>query len=456
MAGLTMTPRCGHRAQCDLGAVRDQVVTVLHCMNIDLWSAEHESGNEVVLHPTPSSDPNDPLNWSTTRKAVNMTLLCFYVLWTFVQLDIGYTAWDPMQDELGFTDGQMNMGAALNYGGLAIGCILFLPFVHKYGRRPLYLFSSIVQLGSVVWYAVTETNSDLLGSNILSGLSGAISETIVQITIADIFFVHQHATMTGLYLVCVAVGAFLGPVASGYITVSQGWRWMWWYCVIFLSINLLLVIFFFEESKYIPLMDGHGMTTSLGSVQSKDLAVDDKTQGPAKDSGNTELVREIRTHSGVDRSITPKSYRQRLALITYSKGSVWHHFYQPFIVTFTFPAIAYAAITYGTVLTSFAILTTMQATYLPLPPYNFSPADVGLMNIAPFIGGVPGFIVGGFISDKSITWLARRNRGIYEPEMRLWLVLFSLILMPVGILMVGVGLARVCSITQTKWSHHAD
>lgn len=32
--------------------------------------------NKVVeLNPTPSKDPNDPLNWSVFRKAVNYTLV---------------------------------------------------------------------------------------------------------------------------------------------------------------------------------------------------------------------------------------------------------------------------------------------------------------------------------------------------------------------------------------------
>jgi hypothetical protein len=37
----------------------------------------------------------------------------------------------------------------------------------------------------------------MIGSNLLSGLGGAVSETIAQITIADMFFVHHHAAMNG-------------------------------------------------------------------------------------------------------------------------------------------------------------------------------------------------------------------------------------------------------------------
>lgn len=120
-----------------------------------------------------------------------------------------------------------------------------------------------------------------------------------------------------------------------------------------------------------------------------------------------------------------------------------HNFYQPAVILTTFPAIAYTAITYGSLLAWWSILASAEATYLFNPPYNFTAAGVGLMNIAPFIGIIPAILVGGYLNDKSILWLSRRNGGIYEPEMRLWLALPVAITTPAGILMFGVGLSFV-------------
>lgn len=44
---------------------------------------ETKHNNEIVLSPQPTSDPNDPLNWSTTRKAVQMGLLGLYAILIF-------------------------------------------------------------------------------------------------------------------------------------------------------------------------------------------------------------------------------------------------------------------------------------------------------------------------------------------------------------------------------------
>ncbi|KAJ6125274.1 hypothetical protein N7471_012591 [Penicillium samsonianum] len=142
------------------------------------------------------TDPNDPLNWSTARKILNFTLVSFFVLWTFVQLDIGFTSWGPMREELNFTVEILNAHAAVMYSDLGFALC--------------------------IWKAEMHTTGDIVGSALISGIGSAISEIIVLITIADMFFVHQHATMTGWHVIIQCTGAYLGPVASGYIVVSQG------------------------------------------------------------------------------------------------------------------------------------------------------------------------------------------------------------------------------------------
>ncbi|OAR00075.1 hypothetical protein LLEC1_05385 [Akanthomyces lecanii] len=407
----------------------------------DLQSASEN----VILHPTPSSDPNDPLNWTPWRKTVNFTLVCFYVFMTFVQLDVGFTSWGQYQEELGFSIDFLNASAAINYAGLAGGCIFLVPFVHKYGRRPMYIFSTLLQLLSCVWLAATRTRGDMIGSNLLSGISGAISETIVQVTIADLFFVHHHGAMNGWYLFATFTGAYLGPVASGYIVNSQGWRWVWWWCVILFAVNLVLIILFFDESKYLSIIEGQSGPRPATIVDShelgKVLAGDElhkvetgmKTMDSATKDTTSISVR-------IDPTIPLKTRRQRLALVTKTDGSMVKDFYYPLVLLFRFPAITFIALTYGSLLAWFAVTTSVQATYLFNPPYNFTAAGVGLMNVAPFIGTIFGIVVGGYLNDKSIIWLARRNGGIYEPEMRLWMSIPMAFVTPAGILMFGLGL----------------
>lgn len=180
---------------------------------------------EIILHPTPTTDPNDPLNWSKWYKSLNFTLVCFYVLLVFTNVDITPVVWGSINEDLGISFTSLTVGYGVNTAGLAVGCILFIPFALKFGRRPIYMFSIAVSLASAIWQAEIIATGDLMGSNLLSGLAGSISETICQLTVADMFFVHQRATANGAYLLMLGIGVFLSPVAAGYSAASQGWRW---------------------------------------------------------------------------------------------------------------------------------------------------------------------------------------------------------------------------------------
>ena len=394
----------------------------------------------MLLHPIPTTDPNDPLNWSTLRKAFSISLVLLYVLLTFVQLDVGVIAFGQYQSELGFDINTLNSGQAMGYAGLGLSSIIFIPLMNKYGRRPVYIASLVFQVAACVWLAMTKNTLDMLLSNLLAGLGGGICETIVQMTIADIFFVHQHAAMNAYYLFSTTVGSTLGPVAAGYVIESQGWRWMWWWCVILIGANLLLVLFLFEESKYTPMLNGETLANQQQAGDDDATVPDEKKEALAADA----LQRSItNNHRHIDQNIPLKSYRERMALISPTDENIFRNLHDPFIILFTFPAVAFTAITFGSLLAVFALITSVQATYLFLPPYNFTAIGVGLINLSGFIAAVPAVFVGGWLDDWLIVWLSKRNGGLYEPEMRLWLSLPCVILTPASVLMVGLGLAYV-------------
>jgi hypothetical protein len=95
---------------------------------------------------------------------------------------------------------------------------------------------------------------------------------------------------------------------------------------------------------------------------------------------------------------------------------------------------------WGACLTWFSVILTTLSVYFTLPPYNFSSAGIGLLNLPPFIGGLIALFVSGG-NDYVIIVLAKRNGGIFEPEMRLWLCLIGVVIAPVGLLLYGLSLA---------------
>jgi hypothetical protein len=147
----------------------------------------------------------------------------------------------------------------------------------------------------------------------------------------------------------------------------------------------------------------------------------------------------------IDHRIPLRPLRRRLAFYTKnsSAGYRWyHHITQPVALLFQFPAVAFTAWLWSFCLCALSLVAVSGSDLLPFAPYNFSTIGVGNFNIPPAIGSVLGTIYGGQCVDWVIVKLAQRNGGIYEPEMRLFLFPLPALLMPIGLFMYGLSIAK--------------
>lgn len=81
----------------------------------------------------------------------------------------------------------------------------------------------------------------------------------------------------------------------------------------------------------------------------------------------------------------------------------------------------------------------MASAILAFPPYEWGTEDIGLSYVSPIIVCLPATISVGWLGDKLTVAMARRNGGISEPEHKLLLLLPMTILVPAGLLMMGLG-----------------
>ncbi|KAJ5629025.1 major facilitator superfamily domain-containing protein [Penicillium lividum] len=404
---------------------------------------------KIILQPRPSSDPNDPLNWPLWRKHLNFFLASFYSFMVWALIDAATPTWTDMNIQLGFSFEILEDSYAAGCGSLCIGAFFMIPFALAYGRRPVYLISTAAQLAICIWSAKMQTVVDLMMVNILSCFFGALSEVIVQMTVADIYFIHQRGLINSIYVWFMNSGANLAPLAAGYITVAQGWRMVWWWMAIFFGICFVAFTFFYEESLYkVPAGVINGIPTSERSFEASDTYAvtkdDEKIDKPGdyltRTSSNSDTAL-----SHIDTSIPKKTYIQRLVPFTKPQGSLRHflrHSYQPFFILFTIPSVLFMALIYGAMTACSTVMITTLSSYMALPPYNFDSSQIGLMSLPSFIGTSLGVLITGPLSDWIILFLARQNKGIYEPEMRLWVIAGFIPFVPAGILMFGLGLSR--------------
>ena len=154
--------------------------------------------------------------------------------------------WGPMGDELNFDSATLTNTYAIGCATLAVGAPMLIPFALKFGTRPVYVFSSIGQFAISVWAARTQTAGDWWGVNATQCWLGALAEVMIQMTIADLYFVHQRGLANAIYVQVGNVGGNLAIVAAGFVTLNQSWRWVWWWCAC-ADFSLLLVLLAIPE-----------------------------------------------------------------------------------------------------------------------------------------------------------------------------------------------------------------
>ncbi|KAI1809013.1 major facilitator superfamily domain-containing protein [Poronia punctata] len=366
--------------------------------------------SHVILAPQPSDSPNDPLNWPTWRKDFILTI---------VGLSAAVVgAYGPMLSP-GFVEVAAQLNISVNtlseataWVVLLIGLSLFLlnPIAKKIGRRPVYVLSSIIMLTGSIWGAVSRDYGSFLASRIYSGVGMAPYEVLVQCTIADMYFVHERATRIAIW------NMFL------YAVSDQGWKWTFIWCAILFGILLPFVIFFVPETafrrraSYEERLRATKEERTRRRFSEKSSSVEHKEGSSAVFEPSLQIEaketfwKSLRFYSGV-----------------YTETPLWKIFLRPLVV-FWYPAVLWAFLVYGVTFTWIVVFSVVNAPIFTAEPYNFSVSQTGLISLSPFLLSFMGEIVSGPMNDWICLWLAKKNRGVYEPEFRLPPIIISFLI----------------------------
>ncbi|PHH88932.1 hypothetical protein CDD83_6865 [Cordyceps sp. RAO-2017] len=318
----------------------------------------------LVLLPVPSDDPDDPLNWSTFRKCWNYALLTATTACIFSVLSTQPVFWSQMLEELPVKQADLNASQALQLIGTAVGCIIFVPFTRKYGRRPIYILSVAIVAAATLWSAYMNTALEIILSNVLMGLAAATNETATQMSIRDMFFVHQRGSANGVYLAAISAGIFFAPILAGIQASATGWRSSYLTLGLFMAGLLVLFICTFEETKFIvPVEESFH---DFDDVSMHEHGLDSK-------EGIIEYERELSKREKV-RQRPPFPRYLRLQLITKTNESLWKTFYYP-IYTIWYPQVIFCFLEFASGVCWFVVISSIGGIVFPEPPYNFTPAQ---------------------------------------------------------------------------------
>lgn len=214
---------------------------------------------------------------------------------------------------------------------------------------------------------------------------------------------------------------FFAPVICGFINDSLGWQWAFYIPAIFCAAAFIFILLFMEETNF----DRPATSTHAHNP----TATQEKPTVP------------VITLSKYRQNLAPsrKTFLSKIRVIDRPRPFMMHKRIALQARFLLDPIPLYAGFAYGSALIWFNVLNATSSLVLGAAPYKFSAAIVGLAYLAPVIGTIVGFLITGRLSDWLMLKLTRRNKGVMEPEFRLWIFAASSVVIPVALILWGVG-----------------
>ncbi|TYJ57768.1 hypothetical protein B9479_001622 [Cryptococcus floricola] len=429
---------------------------------------EGPAGEEVVgaegikLVPAPSRDPNDPLNWSRGRKNLMLTCVCIYTVSAAILSSDLYSVFDPLSASTGLSLDRLNEGTGYLYLFIGISTLISQPCSLAFGKKPVYLISAFGAAGVNIWTAFAKGNGQWIASRLLLGFFISPSFTLIEVSIADVFFLHERSFPLGVYLCVLFTGASVGPLLSGYIYEGIGWKAIIWLSTGLMAIVGLLLVLLLEETSFQRDHSTHihvdsSAATSDGikpafssdrlssTYTSKEATVEnaDVIEETDKKGISTlttfEVDPTLTTATQIEPSTWPgPKFWKFVKPHRHAPGILLRGLTQPFLLM-RLPLIWWGGLMYATYQICFNLIAGTSSGILADDPYNFSTSQVGLSFLSPLISAIPGAVSGGLLADKFVLRQARSNSGIAEAEHKLKLYIIPTVLAPIGLLMMGLG-----------------
>ncbi|GJN69932.1 hypothetical protein PLICBS_003984 [Purpureocillium lilacinum] len=166
----------------------------------------------IILEPQPEDSANDPLNWPGWQRDTALISLGFYCM---IGGGIGpliAAGFTDIAHEYDVTVENVSLVVGLYMMGLGIGAVLASPTAILFGKRPVYLASAIVFIGTCVWAGHSPSFPSLLAARVFQGMAMSPVECLPSATIAEIFFLHERAYRIGIYTLLLLGGKNLVPL----------------------------------------------------------------------------------------------------------------------------------------------------------------------------------------------------------------------------------------------------
>ncbi|KAH3947047.1 hypothetical protein HBI56_059110 [Parastagonospora nodorum] len=383
----------------------------------------------IVLIPTPTNDPNDPLNLPIWQKWFILVIVGLYAATGNLMVS-GISAILPIVQASYNNNPKAHDLATWPAFYMGVGNLLAIPVAHAVGRRPVYLLSTIVLSFGCLWCAYSgNLNSHIAGRNVMSIAAGQ-AEALCPIIVQEIFYLHERGVVVAWFCALQTLGTAALIVASSYLANGLGWRW--WYGIFGCLSGAIAVlsIIFVAETKY---------TRTLEALNGEGIEEEDGTLVPV----TTNTMRELDTVNYAPRSFLRDMLPWKGKAEWYKAVDCWVQMFQ----IIWFPNIIWLVFINSAALGIYVLMTALFAGLLVQPPFLWSFETLGYVFAGQIATAVAVPIFSGYLSDWTTKALSKRNGGISQPEYRL-----IALIIPLAAILISTIIFGKTAQTPSNWS----
>ncbi|KIX06758.1 uncharacterized protein Z518_04734 [Rhinocladiella mackenziei CBS 650.93] len=380
---------------------------------IDPSLLKHDPSGTIVLVPQPSDSVNDPYNWPKRKKWLFAIAFAYGCGCVGAVGPLLGSAFVPLAAELNVDLTSFVSGVQ---GGLicaiAVASILLNGLAVKFGKRPVYLITSIGLAVSCFWAAAAKSYASLVAARVLQGFCMAPMEALVPASIADVWFVHERGFYTALFNLGVLGGINLGPPIAGPIIQYGSYKICLYAMGGAFILQVLLTFLFMPETAFkregALNIDTGGQNVTINDIKQSVEQIERSEKGgntttspPASSEETISFTREMLPYSGYVNHV-----------------SLWKTLIHPFQLLGS-PAVLWATLLFTTCISWLVGISITLSQIFSAPPYNFSIISVGATNLSSFVASLIGTAIAGPAIDGVAKLMSRLNKGTFEPEFRL-------------------------------------
>lgn len=308
-----------------------------------------------------------------------------------------------LRSEWGITELQFNAGITIFVAGFGFAPMVLAPVSEAYGRYWVYCGSGVVLFLGILGCSLSQNLESMLVSRFVAGNGAAVYATLTGGVVGDIFRKEDRNTPMALYSLSIMIGTGLGPLVSGSVVDSIGWRWIFYLQLVLVGFTTLYLTLFFRETRSNVLLQQYCRALNDNRITNR--------------SGRTV---EFNATEAVEFNIMV----------------IWRAFAMPLRLLITEPVIFWFSMW---VSFAWAVLY-MQFTSVGIvfrSVYNFNSAQVGAVYTAVIVGSVICSVIVSLQDVAVRAILPRRGSAAPTPEDRLLPSCFLSILLPVGLFWFG-------------------